>query len=77
MKKLTFEKEETITGITVYKVFFGIECLSRQEEVGSNSQIADNGQSVAYNRAKDCFDECLERFKNGYPKTETIASVEF
>lgn len=76
MKKLTFEKEETITGVTVYKVFFGIDCLSTQEEVGSNAQIATNGKSVAYNRARDLFEECYQRSKNGYPKSETILSAD-
>lgn len=77
MKELVFEKEESITGITVYKIFFGIECLCREEEIGQNAQRCTDGRSVAYTKAQAKYDEFHERKKAGYPKVEILASTKF
>lgn len=74
MRKLTLEKEEGIDGITVYKVFFGVQCLRREEEIKENAQKCADGRSVAETRATVYYEECLKLVNEGYPKVTVLAS---
>lgn len=76
MKQLTLEKEEGIDGITVYKVFYGVMCLRREEEVGPNAAICIDGRTEAQTKASAYYQECLSRVNAGYPKITILASKE-
>lgn len=74
MKELVLEKEETIDGLTKYMVFFGITCLKIEEEVGPKALRCTDGRSVAETNATEFYNECLSRYKAGYPKKSILAS---
>lgn len=76
-KDLTLEKEERIDGITVYKVFFGVECLKREEEIGANKQIDVDGVTIACGNAWRFYEDCLKRMEEGYPRMKLLASKTF
>jgi hypothetical protein len=76
MSKLYLEKEETLEGTIVYRVCHGISILARFEEIGAHAQECVDGKSVALTLAEGKYNEFLERYKDGYPKTETLLSTE-
>jgi len=76
MKKLTLEKEESLTGITIYKVFFGIECLFRREAIGNNAILCTDGRTVAETEAQAAYDLYKDKISAGYPKTTIMESIE-
>lgn len=72
--QIRIEKEEKLSGATWYNVWIGDRCEKCFIEADRWTKIEENGNSAAYNEALEFYNLLVQRQKEGYPRTEVIAS---
>lgn len=72
MKKLVFEREETLPGSIIYWINFGGKYLFRIETKDDDELIEETGHT-AREIAQQKYDEYLNKIKQGYPKITVLA----